>query len=899
MREGAALTTEREEVGKSTKISVFLTWCKRLVWVFPPIVVLVAMLVTFKVNDLYPFTSKTIAWCDMEQQVIPLMMQFKDVLSGKSGFFFTLKNAGGMNFYGVFFFFLSSPFTFLVAFVEKGEIISFCNVLVMLKMSVCALTASVYFYKKNPNAPLLNVFLSVLYAYSGYTMMYYQNVMWLDVAYLFPLLLLSLERLQEGKKRGFIVVLSAVMVVNYYLGYMVAIFLLLYAFVWTLLSKNKKFAFDFLLCCLVSALITAVVWLPSLWQYLSSGRTTSVIRNLENSSVLTSYQTALPTVFSVLFLCPFAFTQKGTTDKRLRVILLIATGIPLLLEPINKMWQTGSYMSFPTRYAFITIFLCLSLAYEGMTESAGEEGGARKREVKKYIASGILFLLSAGYYFFSRWYTDKNAEIMDQYSQSLWGNTQSFEALASLYVIALSVGVLAFVLWRTHLIKPFLLWLSVGVMVCSELYIAPTTYMLTPAHEVDWHREVVELADKIEDDGFYRVKTDKEYSGRDFDVNLMGGLGYNSLSHYTSLTKQSYMQTIKNFGYTSYWMEVGSSGGTLITDALLSIKYRISDKKTENPVFEGSHFTISQIGQYLPLGVVARRDIIAREKEDLAQTRGEMQNALYRDFFGDEGILKYELSDAEPYNVTVEKEGEKYRLTPTGAGACLRFTLPVEKLSTLYFSAFDENTNALSQAINEKFSVKTTEYFLSSYPTKKRNGILTLGDVAKTVTVTIGVKEQTLVREMSVFAIEKEGISEHIAQTPTLGLTEKKGKITGKYTANGGECVFLSVAYDEGLSLKINGKRADLYPVYGGFTAFYLEEGVNKVEITFCPQGFTGGLLLTILGGALGLWCIWLLKKKGEEKLSLLREIAYYGVLFAGVAVVIVVYLAPMILCAL
>lgn len=884
-------------------------WLKRLVWVFPPVIVLVAMLVTFQVNGLYPFTSKTIAWCDMEQQLIPLLLQFKDVLAGKEGFFFSFKNASGMNFYGVFFFFLASPFTFLVAFVDKADMASFCNVLVMLKMCVCALTASLYFHKKNQNAPLLNVALSVLYAYSGYTMMYYQNVMWLDVAYLFPLLLWGLENLQKGKRALFIIALSASMTVNYYLGYMIVVFLILYSFVWTLLSKDKKFALDFVLSCLLAALLTAVVWLPSFWQYLSSGRTTSILTNLINSSVITHYQTALPTIFSVLFLFPFALTQKEKLDERLRLILFIATLVPIIFEPINKMWQTGSYMSFPTRYAFMTVFLCLSLAFDNMGKTVQKEGTVwenyrqkLKNEAPRYALSGFFLLASIAYSVFACAYTDKHVETMDQYSHSLWGNTQSFEALLTLYAIALLVGSIAFVLWRFRLFKPVLLWLSVGIMVASELYIAPMTYMLTPAHEVEWYQQVVELADKIEDDGFYRVKTDREYSGHDFDVNLMGGLGYNALGHYTSLTKQNYMQTIKRFGYTSYWMEVGNSGGTVVTDALLSIGYQISSKSSSADIYEGSYFHIAKTEGYLPLGVIAKTDIIGREKGCENLTRGEMQVTLYQDFFGADGITMYELKDAETHDLTVQEENGKYRLTPTGSNAYLSFVLPVDAKSHVYLSAFDENTNALNQKINKKFSVQTSKYRLDSYPTQKQNGILDLGEYSSTVTVKVGVKEETLVKEMSVIAIESEKTQAHIGQTPTVGMAIEKGKVGGRYAAKGGECVFLSVPYDKGLTLKINGKQADLHEVYGGFTAFYLEEGVNEIEITFRPQGFTIGLGMSLFGGLIALLGVGISlvgRRSKKRRENVLYSVAYYGVIVVGILVVIMIYIAPMILCAL
>lgn len=884
-------------------------WSKRLVWLFPPVIVWLAMLVTFQVNGLYPFTDKTIAWCDMDQQLIPLLLQFKDVLSGKESFFFSFKNAGGMNFYGVFFFFLASPFTFLVAFVNKADMASFCNVLVMLKMGMCALTASLYFYRKNKKAPILNVALSVLYAYSGYTMMYYQNVMWLDVAYLFPLLLWGLEGLQKGKRALFIAVLSASVTVNYYLGYMLVVFLILYAFVWILISKDKRFAFDFVISCLAAALLTAVVWLPSFWQYLSSGRTTSIFEGLIHSSLITHYPTAVPTIFSVLFLFPFAFTGNKTADRRLRLIMLIATLLPIFFEPINKMWQTGSYMSFPTRYAFMTVFLCLSLAFDHMGEVKRKEGSLWenylqkiKNEAPKYALSGIFLLLSVAYTIFACAYTNEYSGVMDQYSQSLWGNTQSFEALLTLYAIALFVGLTAYLLWRFQLLHPTLLWISVGVMVVSELYVAPVTYMLTPAHDVEYYRQVVELADQIVDDGFYRVKTDREYSWRDFDVNLMGGLGYNALGHYTSLTKQNYMQTIKRFGYTSYWMEVGNSGGTMVTDALLSIGYQISNTLSNEDVYTGSYFHVTEKEEYLPLGILSRNDIIGRENGYEKATRGEMQVMLYQDFFSSDGITMYELNKAKAYHLLVQEENGKYRLTPTGENAYLSFTLPVQSLSHVYFSAFDENTNALNQTINKKFSVQTSKYYCTSYPTQKQNGILDLGEYASTVTVRIGVKEETLVKEMSVIAIESEKTQSNIQQTPTVGMTVTSGKIEGRYEAKGGECVFLSIAYDKGLTLKINGEKRTLHEVYGGFTAFYLEEGDNEIQITFCPQGFILGLGMSIFGGTLLLLWVCLSRLNIVEKRKrgmLLERVAYYGVLVVGGLVVVIIYVAPMILCAL
>ena len=75
------------------------------------------LLILYAMKGLFPFGEFTVSWCDMNQQVVPLLCEFKDILEGKESLFLNLQNAGGMNFWGVFLFFLSSPFTFLFAFV--------------------------------------------------------------------------------------------------------------------------------------------------------------------------------------------------------------------------------------------------------------------------------------------------------------------------------------------------------------------------------------------------------------------------------------------------------------------------------------------------------------------------------------------------------------------------------------------------------------------------------------------------------------------------------------------------------------------------------------------------------------------------------------------------------------
>ena len=328
--------------------------------------------VVFMRHGLYPFGNGTIAWCDMTQQVIPLTADLRDILTGKAGLFLNLQNAGGMNMIGVLFFFVASPFNLLALLVPKQDLVVFVNILTMFKLMAAGMTAMLFFRRcmKNVSAPLAAIF-SVSYAFCGYPMMYFQNSIWLDVMYLFPLLMMGIHSLVTRKKLApYIITLSLMAIVNYYICYMVALFCILFFALLCVRDRKKEnmqTGFLFLSGSLCSALITAVVWLPSLLQYFVSGRTTSLNDNLLNASFLTEYQTTLPLLmYSACALVMIVMSLSGKklaqrTDKVFYIILALLL-IPVLVEPINLMWHTGSYMSFPSRYGFITIYMFIICA---------------------------------------------------------------------------------------------------------------------------------------------------------------------------------------------------------------------------------------------------------------------------------------------------------------------------------------------------------------------------------------------------------------------------------------------------------------------------------------------------------------------------------------------------------
>ncbi|MBQ7770359.1 MAG: YfhO family protein, partial [Clostridia bacterium] len=187
----------------------------------------------------------------------------------------------------------------------------------------------------------------------------------------------------------------------------------------------------------------------------------------------------------------------------------------------------------------------------------------------------------------------------------------------------------------------------------------------------------------------------------------------------------------------------------------------------------------------------------------------------------------------------------------------------------------------------------------SQFPQQGSNGLLRLGEFKdRQVQVKINVRTATTVQDFGVLAVENSKVAEAAKNVKTIGLRAGKNKIYGSYTAEGGECVFLSVPYDSGFRLKINGKKADYYKVYDGFIGFYLQEGENRIELTYLSPGFPVAVFLTVCGTGLcaAAFVLWKHKKIRVEMPAIIDKVVYYGLIVAGVAVIAVIYVMPLLL---
>ncbi|MCD8095281.1 MAG: YfhO family protein [Ruminococcus sp.] len=868
-----------------------------------PIVTVIAVLFVFWRTGLYPFGDKTASWCDMNQQVVPLLCQLKDILDGESGMFLSFKNAGGMSFWGVFFFFLSSPFSFLVKFVEKSDMLLFVNILILIKMAVCASSASLYFSLNrefNLNAAEISL-LGFLYALSGYVMLFYQNIIWLDVMYLFPLLLISLHRLHEkGSPVMYTILMTTVIIVNYYIGFMIVIFVLLLAALYSFSvfksDGKSSVCLKFLAGSLLAAMLSAVVWLPSFLQYLTSGRTTSILESIRTADFITDYQTVLPVIMcsSVLLIlsCHSIFSQsiKKTSQRKLWTLMLVLLLIPLVIEPINKMWHTGSYMSFPARYAFMTIFMLLIMAAYALDKKT-----EYKENLKQY-ALGALVCAVAAIIFeqSSAYFIEENIDTLSTYTSSLSGSEDSFKALLRLTIIGIvCVGVIYFIYRKGMVFKGFFLVFICAIAVIegmeyTEIYM--TTSGQKNADTNALQRQIMLLEDKIEDDSFYRVKT----SSKIVDYNAIGAIGYNSIGHYTSLTDEDYMFMMKHLGYTSVWMEVGTCGGTELTDSLLCIGYELSREENDDSVYSLSDFYITPLENKLSLGILTSSVLDEEIPSEL--TCAQVQQYIFEKVFDTDETLISEYSPDEG-EYSFDNESGKYEIKNEER---LIYRIDVDGELSLYFDCFDELTNELSEPIYNSFKISVNgKTISSSYPSSTENGVLSLGTFEnERVIIEVLTLKDTECASFGVFGLDTNLLDRCCESTQTIGLSEVKNGLVGSITTNSAQEILLSVPYDSGFTVKVNGESIDYQKTLSGLISFTLPQGECEIEISFVPNGLVIGAVIFVSGAILFAVVLILKRKKPslfENVNHTLEKASEITVIAIGALVFAIVYILPFI----
>lgn len=860
----------------------------------------VLYLIYFALTGFYPFGKRSIAWCDLEQQYVPLLMELRGIIRD-GGSLLLGKGGAGMSFWGAFLFFISSPLSFLAVFVREDRMIYFINLLTVLKLCLSGSAASYVFKKLFARLPgSFNVILSVMYTVSGYVMMYYQNNMWLDMMIIFPLLLLSMFRLcSKGKWGCYTICLASAMVLNFYISYMLVLFIALSFAVmlkYCCRRENRgRCALGFFAADICAALITAVVWLPSLKQFTDSGRgesaseffsTSGFFENAADKAVLIMCTSLIAAVLIIIPKNRQLFRRgKGAYFGIMLAVMLVGA----FISPVNMLWHTGSYQAYPLRYGFIIVFLGLSAAAVILSDKSTDNNRIIQADGKrKTIMLTVLAVVASAASAIA-----VKGDSLSSYTDILWVKTEDAVFLVGFGVLA----ALAYIVYvqnyrKGNISRRFAVLLMTGVMLCEST--AGFSVYINAIDDVTARFEqTAETGGKITDEDFYRTKCTRRY----FYSNMLEGMGYHSIGHYTSLTDCGFLFTAKQLGYSAYWLDISTNGGTLITDAFLMNEYIIGTNADMNDIYE-PYNTEDVLKIYRNPVVCTGAVISSTTPGELKSFEGagrmESSEIIAEGLFGE----RLEFACEKPYlydNLScTEKDGKiSFEITDDTRDAYICYSIFSEGRNELYFNISGNYSTDLREPYFGAADIYVNGKCIEAgYPSKKFSGIIDMGTFEnKYVSVKIKVNKDFTAEEWGLYSLDAEKTEKAVNSAVTADIKSDRNKIIITSDSEAGEYVYIPFAYNDGFSAELNGKETEISRVLGSFMAVRLEEGENTLILEFYPQGFKTGAAVSAVGIMIFAAIMIFSKKKAVNMSEKAGQLAVRGMYLLSAGVFAVLYL--------
>jgi len=225
--------------------------------------------------------------------------------------------------------------------------------------------------------------------------MYHTNFVWLDNIILFPLLVLFLKKLLDGGNLiPYTIVLTYSLSLSFYISFMEILFIIFFSFLYIHYfiekTKKKNVVLNLSIGTMFALLISAVFYIPIIYELItSSGRLTISFSHDLFGDVINKFSTILIYSFPIVNLISYFKCSNDKKRNKFYGWLLFFTMVGIILEPINLMWHTGSYLRFPFRYGFISIFVIYLVALEHLQHN--KKTDLNRVEIKKICL--MIFLI--------------------------------------------------------------------------------------------------------------------------------------------------------------------------------------------------------------------------------------------------------------------------------------------------------------------------------------------------------------------------------------------------------------------------------------------------------------------------------------------------------------------------
>ncbi len=777
----------------------------------------IAFLAFFNIR-IYPGSVNTLLIYDMRNELLPTYGYLSDPGPGYDSLLHTMSGSLGYDFLGRIAHALSF-FDIVYKFVPVELIPDAIYFVTLLKIGLCGLCMSVFLTSRHGKdaGRVWIIFLSSCYALMSYIFIFTSWPLWMDLVMLFPLLALSLERIIAGKKNPFFILLLALgLISDYHIAYMTIIALTLYFFFrlaeeGVLLKECIGRTVTYIIHGIISAGLCSFMLFPiasdlRLGKMSSSYAADSSLVFIKNTplDVLKSFipgsytslgNNASPNVFcgSLVILLALIWLIYGKKEIRGRMagaVVVLIYFASFIFGPLDRFWHGfRDPVGFSVRYSFTLVFFIICFAVRAVTVL--RRSGLKISGGLRVSVTSILLLFSA----------------------------------AEIYING------SYILAR----------LSVEFGYANKSEYSRYNEFMT---------ELIGIADNDSDGEYYRLYKDFHYTLYD------GALyGYDGLLLSDSNINPGLVSYLNSIGIGAAPQRNDECGITPPTASLFDFRYFISssaDCDLYEKIGEYNYHYLYKNKYSLPLIFGTSFDPNGDLRE-FSDDPFENINIIYSDFLGEEtGVfVKQECRISYPAE-------DEYRSEYTAGAADLYFTPDDEGIFWLY-SGFNIVDPRLYEDIDEygSFSAhvyadvslndEVVGYFRdSNYSYANEIGILEPAEEVK-VSLETSYSElgNTYIYRYDEDALEKasealNGNGFDITYIGDKGITAE-----GEMSEEG--YVYISLPYDPGYTIYVDGKKTDHTLYRDMFLLVEMSEGKHEISIGFIPRGLRTGIVTSLI----------------------------------------------------
>lgn len=754
-------------------------------------------------GHVYPFGDNSFLTNDLKYQYIDFFAWFRRVLLGEANLRYSFSQGLGMNTWGLYSYYLASPFNLFCVLFPADKLTLFVFVISALKLGCIHISSAWYVQKRFGLSKPATFLLSASFTFCSWTISNLRNPLWIDCLILLPVCAYGCYELIRKQRMARLVIATALNVMFcWYTAYISILFLCIFVLVefadyvaeqgfsWKLmLDRALRFAGAIVL----GLLLSAWTFLPTILA-MSKGGPVLALGPLLKTSLNSLIRGFLPGMW----------VNNDSTPQ-------FYCGVIMMLLAVSLLFNRA--VSIKTRIATLVVTIIL-VASSVLSPLEYIWCGMR---VPNGFYSRTAFLLS----FFALWAAGYALQALKDHPK-LCRVSRPAVILPLLALTTIELFANAHSMWNQ---------LYVGYSENNNsVYVATATSTVKA----------------IQDDDptpFYRIdRTTTRADSAALNEGL--ALGYDQLSSYSSVNNPQAIALLNSLGYSSVGeFSTRYAEPILAVDALLGVKYTIVEQAPAGYVAipePGDTASAAYGNPYaLNLGIAASKDIQNCTLE--GENPFEMQNDLYSKILGHNVELYTEINatktadsqDAKKWSVTVPAGsiGHLYINKDANAGSYWPVALTIDQ-RTINNEAwrFDNNIRQIADASD--------------------------GPSSHTVSLEVaeGYSDMPQSNEPVFYALNLEVFKQIIDELKTSEFVPavfEDGMVEGEYTAENDCNLLLSVPYDDGWSVTINGAVAELTPAADkGMSCLRVQKGTNKIVMTYKTPGAFAGLAVSLATAA-------------------------------------------------